>query len=465
LELIKGKVLSKNKYSRRKFIEQLLWSLPTQRIAMGSSLLSFSAMPSIVNAQTTNKKKLIQIFLNGGWDSIMATDPIISGSSKDLSSGYDGAYKNATYYGQQVTGKANLFHSHGLATAAPAFQNFNCAFINGMFVEVTAHELAQMYLLSGKMTLSRSREYASFIAKMGETSGQSTPHVVLGNPIPLGDTALSSPPIFSNNARDLSSMIGGPSSDWVDPNSIARAHQLISQLNANRESLLSDSVKATEGDWKASESALIDLYNSATDYQTLLTLNSTEAANYGVPVNGTDINDYYGSPALINLSKRILQSGLTPYVTVRVGGYDTHENHFGRHDVAMRDMGSALNQLMIDLAATPDPTDPGKNLIDNTTILVFSEFNRTPILNQAAGTDHWKTASAILLGAGVTDNFKVGGTDDNANALGWDGSATAPITESNALMAEHLMATICQYFGYQSLADELSATKITGLLT
>jgi uncharacterized protein (DUF1501 family) len=103
--------------------------------------------------------------------------------------------------------------------------------------------------------------------------------------------------------------------------------------------------------------------------------------------------------------------------------------------------------------------------MDNTTILINSEFVRTPQLNAGSGTDHWPSASAILLGKGVQDNTVIGRTDDNAQALGWLSGAPVPRTSETQITPEQLVATLLDHMGFTAVANPISGGRILGLLT
>ena len=77
------------------------------------------------------------------------------------------------------------------------------AFINGLYVEVTAHELATNYMLSGKLSLSRSREYPATIAQIAERQNGFPAHVILGGEIPLSATRETAPPLQSGDVGGL----------------------------------------------------------------------------------------------------------------------------------------------------------------------------------------------------------------------------------------------------------------------
>jgi uncharacterized protein (DUF1501 family) len=65
-----------------------------------------------------------------------------------------------------------------------------------------------------------------------------------------------------------------------------------------------------------------------------------------------------------------------------------------------------LSALVADLAE--------RRLLDDTLLVVMSEFGRTPRINAQAGRDHWPFAQIVLLtGAGVTGGTTYGATDDS----------------------------------------------------
>ena len=54
-----------------------------------------------------------------------------------------------------------------------------------------------------------------------------------------------------------------------------------------------------------------------------------------------------------------------------------------------------------------------RDLLGDTTVVVFSEMGRHPQVNTAGGKHHWTTTSAFLLGAGIQGGQVVGGYDED----------------------------------------------------
>ncbi|MCA9022054.1 MAG: DUF1501 domain-containing protein, partial [Planctomycetaceae bacterium] len=57
-----------------------------------------------------------------------------------------------------------------------------------------------------------------------------------------------------------------------------------------------------------------------------------------------------------------------------------------------------------------------RGMLDNTLVVWLTDFGRTPIINSAAGRDHWSTASTMMMiGAGTPAGQIVGATDDTGS--------------------------------------------------
>lgn len=439
--------------SRRAFLRSA--AIAGGAFALPGSVASLAAhAQSAAGCDSGAPHRFLEIALSGGWDSLLATDPII-GSKVDTPT-YQPDYLG--YETTEVPGKSNLILGHGLASAAGAFASIPTCFVNGMLVEVTAHELAFNYLLSGRMSLSRTRDYPATAAVAGVSAGCFPPHVILGDPIPLGDTDLTHPPLHASSLQTLIQMLGGPrgGEDPLGDVGVAAAQATIGKLNELHMKRLGPAALATVAPWLAAEQELEELYDQRYDQQLQLTEDMAE--RYG-------IEDPYATISSLPAALMVLKSGLCPFVTATTGGYDTHASHLDQHVPLMESFAQSLTALVEDLHSTPDPTNPSLMLAETTTVLITSEFTRTPLFNVADGTDHWPTASAILMGKGVADNRVVGATGDDAYALGWESGAPAPLEKHvNALTPDDVMATVLDILGVPTeTVDEISTERLDEL--
>ena len=95
------------------------------------------------------------------------------------------------------------------------------------------------------------------------------------------------------------------------------------------------------------------------------------------------------------LARRLVEAGVR-CVTLNFGGWDTHVANFvnvpDRCDTLDRGLASLLNDLHV------------RGMLNDTLVVLTSEFGRTPKINQDVGRDHFADAwSCVLAGAGVTE--------------------------------------------------------------
>jgi hypothetical protein len=107
------------------------------------------------------------------------------------------------------------------------------------------------------------------------------------------------------------------------------------------------------------------------------------------------------------LARRLVEAGVH-FVTVTDGGWDTHQNNFrSLKDRKLPTLDRAYSALLQDLH--------DRGLLQNTLVVWFGDFGRTPKVNPSAGRDHWSTAAVACLGGG---GIKMGEVVGATNALG-----------------------------------------------
>ena len=134
------------------------------------------------------------------------------------------------------------------------------------------------------------------------------------------------------------------------------------------------------------------------------------------------------------LARRLLESGAT-FVQVSHSNYDTHNENFAFHLEQVGEFDQGFSCLIDDLAQ--------RGRLQDTLVVVMSEFGRTPQINHLYGRDHWGTAWSICMaGAGIKPGCAVGKT----NAKGTE-------VVDRQVGAGHLFHTYLQAVGLDSRSD------------
>ena len=107
------------------------------------------------------------------------------------------------------------------------------------------------------------------------------------------------------------------------------------------------------------------------------------------------------------MARRLVAAGVR-FVTLTYGGWDMHVNI----TAGMRGSMPAFDQAFATLIRDLDRT----GLLNETLVMVSSEFGRTPKINATAGRDHWpKVFSMVLAGGGIKQGSIFGSSNPVAS--------------------------------------------------
>lgn len=134
------------------------------------------------------------------------------------------------------------------------------------------------------------------------------------------------------------------------------------------------------------------------------------------------------------LARRLLEHDV-PFVQINHSNYDTHFENFDFHIEQLGEFDLPFATLIADLA--------DRGLLQDTLVVVMSEFGRTPKINARYGRDHWGTAWSVLLGGtGVQPGAIIGSTNANGTAV-----------TDREVDHGHLFHTILQAVGVDSAGE------------
>lgn len=140
-------------------------------------------------------------------------------------------------------------------------------------------------------------------------------------------------------------------------------------------------------------------------------------------------------------------SGLAVSANLNAGGFDTHGDHDELQTESITELLDGLDYLWDRIEAL--------GLQNKVTVIVGSDFGRTPFYNTGDGKDHWNITSVMAMGAGITGNTVIGATDENFSALKLNPSTLLPDSNGIIVTPQHIHRSLRDFLGVQSDLDKL----------
>jgi len=175
-------------------------------------------------------------------------------------------------------------------------------------------------------------------------------------------------------------------------------------------------------------------------------MRSTDLAAFDLALEPAQNRRDYGENAVgqgLLLARRLVERGVQ-HVEVHADGWDHHVQIYEPQNFPLRSktIDDGLSALIRDLRAS--------GLLDETLVVVTTEFGRTPTISQdVLGRNHWPQAfSCLLAGAGVKAGSVLGATD----------KVGQEITE-NPVDTENWCATIAHLAGLPWHVDTFSPSR------
>lgn len=175
-----------------------------------------------------------------------------------------------------------------------------------------------------------------------------------------------------------------------------------------------DIAKALDADFMATHplrnvKAYSDMYDDA-----IRLMRSEDLVAFDLTKEPEELRKAYGKDTFGQgclLARRLVEHGVR-FVEVSFGSWDTHVANFINTPRLCDTLDVALSTLMNDLEA--------RGLLNETMIVLTSEFGRTPKINQNQGRDHYPIFSVVLAGGGIKGGMKYGATDKDGAQIAAD---------------------------------------------
>jgi hypothetical protein len=352
--------------------------------------LGVSALPLVAQGATFHHaKRVIYVFLSGGLSHVDSFDPkpenkAVMGPSRAIPTSAD-----------------NIFLGHHFAGLAKHMDK--CAIIRSMTSKIGAHAEGQYLSHTGYVSRGTTRHpgLASWVARLAPRENPRLPSSVVVSESPQG---LGSAPGFLGG-RYAGLPIGDPAAGLqhsVIPPKIGGDRQ-------NRRYAVAKLMNSTflGGTRPAAVKGYDDAYAEAVQL-----MQSEDLQAFDISREPKWVRDRYGKSSFGDgclLARRLVERGVR-FVEVMSGGWD----HHGNIAKALGDMAPVLDRglstLIDDLSQ--------RGLLEDTLVVVGTEFGRTPMVNAKGGRDHHAPVySQLMAGGGVIGGTIYGASDEAATEL------------------------------------------------
>lgn len=149
--------------------------------------------------------------------------------------------------------------------------------------------------------------------------------------------------------------------------------------------------------------AYADMYDDALKMMKSEELKAFDLSAESDALRGKYGNDRFGQGCL--LARRLVEHGVR-FAEVSFGSWDTHNANFTRVPELCDELDSALSTLLQDLES--------RGMLQETLVVLATEFGRTPEINQNDGRDHHAPGfTCLMAGGGIRGGQVYGATDEN----------------------------------------------------
>lgn len=457
-----------SRLTRRRFLQGL--GLGAASLSMPWTLRSLPAIAGIGEPAPGDSDFLIVCSFDGGWDQLLAFDPrddqafnasngatIISDYAALASTSGEAEFQNFMQDNPSgVTQAGDL--TFGPAARALAPWADRMALLRGINMKTLTHAVGTRYFLTGK--------FPSGLAAKGSALPTWMTHELGAE---VGASNLPPIPNLAVGVETYNDGLAGYASG-LRVSSAEDLRGVLYSFNPLLSEAESNAIEAyfEKGDSDKLGECAHALYNGSGSVDAFM--ESREAAKvlasgeletfFNFTKNNTQNEDLYAHFGLMDLNggafnqatrgglgqamiaAQALSRGVSQCVSVSLAsGIDHHDEDYGTlHYGQLKTGFDALERLIAYLDV--------QGILNRTTILVTSEFARTPVRNARGGRDHHLTNSAMVMGPGIAGGQVLGSTSDTT----WVGepinvSTGAPDPGGHVFNPTDIVATVLNSVG------------------
>jgi hypothetical protein len=385
------------------------WATAGQIIGSRAALSQTSYAPT---------RNLIWISMNGGWDILEVTDPKPSSTS-----GID-----MSYTWGEAREIANSTDGSKIGRWFPNIAGLgqDLLVLRGLAMGTTSHMAGSVYMDTGILSNAGRVNAASIPSIVASESLATIPIIQLnGGSEPQTDRGLLKPvSVVRAGNLDLYRSMYPDGEDALQRKMAVLDYlrQSVTRLEGkvgvnDRLSGLHTAEEKVRGQFAANVGAKLAL----TDEDRALF-----RADAPQGMNG-------GSIDAVALALKMVNNNICSCINLGFGGFDTHQSQTARLQPILTNVDFLIAKLVEGLRAS------GK--LDSTLIVMYSDFGRTPKVNNSNGRDHWPVGGAVVIGGGIAGGRSIGSTDDNLQAADYVDPGTGVETTASGVGAVQLNPT------------------------
>ena len=405
-----------------------------QLLETGFSMVGYASVGHLLMgrqalAQSTTsypvQRRLVWINMGGGWDTLEVSDPKTA-STSGIDMIYDYGLTNAI-------STANQDARLGRWLPRMAQIGNDMLIVRGLAMGTTSHNAGSIYMDTGVLSNAGRVNSASIPAIVASEGASTIPIIQLnGGMDPQTDRGLLNPVsvVRANNLQLYREMYP------TDSDAIARR---ISMLDYVRDAVTRFKEEVSPGDatndrltaYQSAEEKVRRQFSDNVGAQ--LSVSQAELAQF---VSGAPQGFNNRMAEGFALAQKLLIGGVCDCINLGIGGFDTHSNQSARLQGTLTNVDFLIARFVEGLRAA--------NQLDNTLIVMYSDFGRTPRINNSNGRDHWPVGGALMIGGGIDGGRAVGGTDDNYRALSINTDSGAVDADGEQINPTHLGGSVLQ---------------------
>jgi hypothetical protein len=374
-----------------------------------------SISQSVLAAEQYSGDLILTLNVFGAWDVTSICDPKLNTNGEpDINHWAQGVSEipkagNIPY--APILDNASLFNKHSQ----------DMLIINGIDAQSNSHSTGQIHAFSGRLSTGFPTITASVAGVLGKNFALSYINNggYAGNGGLVTTSSLSGPDLIPKlaNYDEIFHSVGSEHNQELYPNSISeRIH----------------AAKIARIERQLVQTNLLTRHKNALNQFNLATQNLDELKKFNdfMPSELIDDNDdlgFHPSWRQAEIAMISFKAGLTIGADITLDdNFDTHSNHDADHGKYMRRLTRDIETIW-QLAQK-------HGISDKVTLVINSEFSRTPYYNNEGGKDHWPLGSMIIMKKGVSwTNRVVGRTDEVQNGIKIN-PTTLQIDETNGAL-------------------------------